>query len=67
MPASEQAIPQQQIEPIPNNYFPAVEGSILAALAVFLIRGLWSEHCQEEKAERELIQKLIDKCFQKKE
>jgi hypothetical protein len=47
-------------QPIPNNYFPTVEGSVLAALALFLIRGLWQEHCKDEKAERELVNKLLD-------
>lgn len=49
------------VPPIPTNYFQAVEGSILAAVALFLIRGLWAEHCHEEKHERELINRLIDR------
>lgn len=49
------------ITSVPTNYFQAVEGSILAAVALFLIQGLWREHCLEEKHERLLIDKLIER------
>ena len=60
MQASIQTSPQQPVQSIPNNYFPAVEGSILAALALFLIRGLWQQYLKNEELERKIIEKLID-------
>lgn len=36
------------------------EFSILACLAIFLIKGIWQEHINNEKQERELTEKLIN-------
>lgn len=51
---------------LPTNSFLITEFSVLAIIAVFLIRGIWSEHCKTEKAEQELINKLVDNLCEKK-
>ncbi|AFZ31644.1 hypothetical protein Glo7428_3157 [Gloeocapsa sp. PCC 7428] len=44
-----------------------LEWSVLGLIAVFLIKGLWKEFCESEKAERELINKLIDNHLKNKD
>lgn len=45
-------------------YVPGIlEWSVLALVAVFLIKGIWKEFTESEKAERELTTKLIDKLL----
>ncbi|MGL4620699.1 hypothetical protein [Chroococcidiopsis sp.] len=60
MQASIQPSSPQPIQPMPNNYFPTVEGSVLATLALFLIRGLWQQYLKNEEMEARIIQKLLD-------
>lgn len=44
---------------------PVMEFGVCAALCLFLVRGLWREHCAAERSERELTSKLIDNLIQK--
>lgn len=48
---------------LPENPPELIEWSLLAFLAVFLIKGIWAEHQENEKAERELTNKLIDRLL----
>lgn len=46
--------------------FLATEVSVLAIIAVLLIKGIWSEHRENEKAERQLTDKLVDALIEKR-
>lgn len=53
-------IPTQTIKPEFSNSVGIAEFSILACLAIFLIKGIWQEHTANERQERELTEKLIN-------
>ncbi|WP_129590195.1 hypothetical protein, partial [Gloeocapsopsis dulcis] len=46
---------------LPNNLPGLLEWSVLGLIAIFLIKGIWKEYQESEKAERELTSKLIDR------
>ena len=50
---------------LPENPPELIEWSLLAFLAVFLIKGIWAEHQENEKAERDLTNKLIDQLLKR--
>lgn len=53
---------------IPSTFhqtMPLAEFGVCAALSLFLVRGLWREHCAAERSERELTSKLIDNLIKK--
>lgn len=52
--------PTQSVKPEFSNFVGIAEFSILACLAIFLIKGIWQEHINNEKQERELTDKLIN-------
>ena len=54
------ATPTQSVKPEFSNFVGIAEFSILACLAIFLIKGIWQEHINNEKQERELTEKLIN-------
>jgi hypothetical protein len=55
--------PNTPVNPNLPNFIPSVEFSILAGLAVFLIKGVWKEHTENEQQEREMTDKLLKKLL----
>lgn len=49
-----------EIPPFDKELVALTEGSILGAIAVLLIIGLWREHLQDENHERKMQAKFID-------
>lgn len=52
--------PTETVKPEFSHSVGIAEFSILACLAIFLIKGIWQEHVANERQERELTEKLIN-------
>ncbi len=51
------------IEKLPSHAPGLIEWSLLAGVALFLIKNIWQEFQESEKAERELTNKLVDRIL----